>query len=1008
MLSSATAGVATGLGTGTLILTSGIVQTGAAITALTNNITFGAGGSATLTNASPLTIGGAGTTITLNGTNVLTVSGPAITIAPGTTFTGTGTLLFAGTATVNIPGAVTVAGTGPAIGVQGTTLNLGNAKSLGNNGGLALGGGTVNASVGITSGGGISFLGGTTTVNLQGPMILNGAVAGSVTGTNIVILNNTLTANNTTLTGTGSLTLNGTSTSNLALTGSVSYSGATVVNGGILTVGNFSGSSGVTVAGGATLRLNPGAPTMYNIPLTLNGLGVNLGTGIAGIGALEDISGKGNTWAGTISLNSGSAVAISNTSTANSLLITGVVSGAGTISLVKVGSGRIDLQTINTYSGSTIVNAGTLALSGNGTTLTTAFAINPGASLTLDNTGATNISGRATVPITLNGGTLNFLGNPNAASSDTVGAVTLAAGSSTINSVIGTGQTATLTLAGLSHTTGATVAFTGTGTTNLTNVASVPLTGGILPYATVNAAAFATYSGASNTVAAITPTGTATLTGLIATGNYQLTANVTVPVGGTTINSLDLNGFNITSGGTLTVSSGGVINSNAAFITQASTLNGSYFSIPAGASTANLDPTNAANWIGNLPPTATQPLTQPFSTFYNAAGTQISTNSFTPAGPNVGTVNIAALWSGFVTIPLTASATQTWFTGSDDGSVLWINGVTTDALATVNNNNAQGVTFRAGQTNLTPGQTYPITIAFYQGTGGAALNVMWDLTGGNFPFAASGTPPSGTAVAIPASAFSILTPVTSTISAPLAFAGAEAIFNNLTNAGIITVAAPISGNVGLTVAGAGAVNLNASNSYTGATSLASGTLDVGTAAALNTTGALNLTSGTFTSASALSVANSVNFSNSAVTFTGTSPITFTGPVNLSNSADNVNSLTLGNTAGVIFTGAVGGTGGLALTNSPTAVLNPGILELLPATTPNSFSGGFTLLSGDLVFNNNSALGASSNTITATGGILIPTTAVNLTNSSVLLGGSVALAGRQQPVAVQRDSDGSPQ
>ena len=384
VLSSAAAGVANGLGTGTLVLSSGTVQTGAAVTALQSNITFTANGMATLTNASPLTLGGAGATITLNGINVLTVNGPAITIAAGTTITGTGTLVFAGTATVNVPGAITVAG-GSALGVQGTTLNLGNSGSLGANGGLALNGGTVNTSAGITTGGGLVLLGGTTTVSLAGPLTLNGA--GTVTGANILVLNNTLTVNGA-LASTGtadSITLNGTSTSKLVLA-NANYTGATVVNGGILSVGTF-GTSGVTVANGATLQLNPTAATLYNIPLFLNGLGVNLGTGIAGIGALEDISGQGNTWSGTISLASGPAVAINNTSTANPLFITGVVSGAGSVNLVKVGAGRIDLQTTNTYSGQTIVNAGTLALSGNGSTLTTGFTVNTGGTLTLDDTG---------------------------------------------------------------------------------------------------------------------------------------------------------------------------------------------------------------------------------------------------------------------------------------------------------------------------------------------------------------------------------------------------------------------------------------------------------------------------------------------------------------------------------------------------------------------------------------------------------------------------------------------
>ena len=76
--------------------------------------------------------------------------------------------------------------------------------------------------------------------------------------------------------------------------------------------------------------------------------------------------------------------------------------------------------------------------------------------------------------------------------------------------------------------------------------------------------------------------------------------------------------------------------------------------------------------------------------------------------------------------------------------------------------------------------------------------------------------------------------------------GGEAIFNNLTSFGVISVTAPISGNVGLTVTGTGTstVNLNGNNTYTGTTSpLTAARLTCGaTAGALSTSGPLNLTS----------------------------------------------------------------------------------------------------------------------------------------------------------------------
>src|SRR5206468_2063455 len=65
----------------------------------------------------------------------------------------------------------------------------------------------------------------------------------------------------------------------------------------------------------------------------------------------------------------------------------------------------------------------------------------------------------------------------------------------------------------------------------------------------------------------------------------------------------------------------------------------------------------------------------------------VDTNSFTQAlttggatGPNIGTQSVGALWTGLITIPTTAGGGGTspvpitFFTGSDDGSRLWIDG----------------------------------------------------------------------------------------------------------------------------------------------------------------------------------------------------------------------------------------------------------------------------------------------------------------------------------------------
>ena len=78
-------------------------------------------------------------------------------------------------------------------------------------------------------------------------------------------------------------------------------------------------------------------------------------------------------------------------------------------------------------------------------------------------------------------------------------------------------------------------------------------------------------------------------------------------------------------------------------------------------------------------------------------------------------------FEGFITIPTTG--TYTFFTASDDGSMLSINGT-----IVVNNNFDQGTTTRSGIITLAAG-VYPITVTYHQGGGGFALSVEWQGPG---------------------------------------------------------------------------------------------------------------------------------------------------------------------------------------------------------------------------------------------------------------------------------------
>jgi fibronectin-binding autotransporter adhesin len=145
-----------------------------------------------------------------------------------------------------------------------------------------------------------------------------------------------------TLSGTvsGTFALNKTLSGTLVLGGNNTFRGGVNVNGGVLQLTNTgalnaSGSNAVSVAGGATLRLNGISPTV---------------AGLSGSGTVENA----NVTSSTMTLR-----VASGTSTFAGTLRNGA---SGTLSLVKTGTGTQALSGTSTYSGTTSIQAGTLAL----------------------------------------------------------------------------------------------------------------------------------------------------------------------------------------------------------------------------------------------------------------------------------------------------------------------------------------------------------------------------------------------------------------------------------------------------------------------------------------------------------------------------------------------------------------------------------------------------------------------------------------------------------------------
>ncbi|QQE12265.1 autotransporter-associated beta strand repeat-containing protein [Planctomycetota bacterium] len=245
-----------------------------------------------------------------------------------------GRLTKTGTGTFTLTGDNTYTG--------GTTLSVGTIK-VGHNNALGTGVLTVAGEEGYND---PVLIADASDIVLGNTIVLNDTQLGVYGDNNLTI--------NGVITGIGGLEKEGSGI--LTLSGINTYSGSTNINAGTVVVsgGNAIGDNRSVIladVSGATLQLNNDET----------------------IGAL---AGGGST-GGEVNLQS-YTLTVGNT---NNTAFAGVVSGAG--SLVKQGSGKLTLSSINTYSGDTLISGGSVIASGG-------FAISDTGTLTLSNvSGAT-------------------------------------------------------------------------------------------------------------------------------------------------------------------------------------------------------------------------------------------------------------------------------------------------------------------------------------------------------------------------------------------------------------------------------------------------------------------------------------------------------------------------------------------------------------------------------------------------------------------------------------------
>jgi autotransporter-associated beta strand protein len=362
--------------------------------------------------------------------------------------------------------------------------------------------------------------------------------------------------------------------------------------------------------------------------------------------------------------------------------------------VVQMGSGTLTLTNTNTYSGSTTVSAGTLIVTANG-------AMGPATA--------------AGIAIG-SGGALAFTGGLNYTTQEPI-------------SISGSGPAGNGAIENISGS----------------NMFALPIT--LSGPATIGSDA------GSLTLGGAITTGFNTLT-VVGAGATTIRGSISCQAGGVTLagsGTIDVAGnINLGPQGNLTdLSSGqdtisGVISGTAASGLLHG-LTGTFFNLPAAQNLIQpAVPSNAA-WLGNQNAAVTAQLVGPLD-FPDIRDNGFADNVGHPAYYTLGpgnNVNVEARWSGSIMIPGTGTTPVpiNFATTSDDGSMLYI-----DGQAVVSNNNFQPPTLATGLVYLTPG-VHAIDVEYYQGGGGASLDVQWDRTGGtNFvdiPFAAFVTTVNG-------------------------------------------------------------------------------------------------------------------------------------------------------------------------------------------------------------------------------------------------------------------------
>ncbi len=1021
---------------GGLTVNGTLTNSGAPTLALNGTLTNN--GTITLTTAGAVTLGGASTS-TLANPSSSSFGALTLSTGPGAVLNANSALTVGGVLTINAGASITASATSTVTKGAGNFVGTGSYISTGStvfSGASTLSGAgqktfnnlTVNATVtpnaAYTVNGNIDGTGtlaaGNNTATFAGTTLISGSGAKNffdmtISGGAAVTYNTNITISGNNLIGTGSLStdvitspaiitfttlvLSGAGTKDftnvtIGAGASTTPNASYTVRGNLVITGTLAQGTGTTTFAGTTVISGAGTSTFNNVSVN-SGASVSSTLNHTINGTLTN-NGTINFTAGTLTLGASSISNLTDptaSTTFNALTTTAgaVINDASTTNLTIRGNfvGGANYTSL----GTTTFN-GTVALSGAGTKTFNNLVVNgtsltPGANISYtvngDISGTGILAAGSGTSLTTFAGTSTLISGSGAKNffDVTINPGTSVTYSSNVtfsgNNFIGNGNLATDVITSPAVITFTTIAISGAGTKDFTNV-------------TIGAGASTTFN------ADYTVRGNLVVTGTLAQGSATVTF-----AGTTTISGAGAHTFNnviVNPGATV---SGAVSHTVNGTFTNNGTVNFTGGTLTLGAaSVTNLTNTSASTTFNALTTTAGATIT-------DAVGSNLTITGNFSSGANYLSIGTTT-FNGTVT--LTATGTVTF-------NDLVVNGTsfTPNAAYTVNGNISGTGTLAAGNNTA----TLAGTATLISGTGAKNFNNLTvnaseaatyssDVTISGTTFIGNGglTSSNGTStmswVSITVSGAGVkdfanvsIGAGTTTVNADYTVRGNLAVTGTLTTGAFTTTFAgtttvtqgtitfnniAISGSSSLTLS-AGTIRVNGNINNAGTVNPGSGTLQFGGTTVIANTGSLNLNNVSFAGAAntmtapATTMGIAGNFTSNGVFTNGGGTILFNGSATQTLSAtETYNNVTVN--PGAIVSSAAGQTINGTFTNNGSFTLTAGTFTLGASSVSNLASTSTTSLV-------NLTLTASGATVTADGALTVSGVLTINANASITAG-----------------------